>query len=63
MGIELRLLTTNTKAQVWSHSPASLDSVFSVVNAHDHPFIMVGKYALRWMGVPVHTGYTIDILV
>ncbi|KAG0130084.1 hypothetical protein HOY82DRAFT_609977 [Tuber indicum] len=24
---------------------------------------MVGKYALRWMGAPVYTGYTIDILV
>ncbi|KAG0131310.1 hypothetical protein HOY82DRAFT_608269 [Tuber indicum] len=24
----------------------------------DHPFIMVGKYAPRWMGVPVCTGYT-----
>ncbi|KAG0642976.1 hypothetical protein HOY80DRAFT_948377 [Tuber brumale] len=50
-------------AQVYSHGPSSLHSVFSVLNAHDHPFIMVGKYALRWMGVPVYTGYTIDILV
>lgn len=31
---------------------ASLETVFLVLNAHDHPFIMVGKYALRWMGVP-----------
>ncbi|RPA95738.1 hypothetical protein L873DRAFT_1697111, partial [Choiromyces venosus 120613-1] len=28
-----------------------------------HPFVMVGKYALPWMGVPVHTGYIMDILV
>ncbi|KAG0137702.1 hypothetical protein HOY82DRAFT_597516 [Tuber indicum] len=24
---------------------------------------MVGKYALRWMGVPAYTGYIVDILV
>ena len=31
---------------------ASFDTVFSVLNAHDHPFIMFGKYALMWMRVP-----------
>ncbi|KAG0130087.1 hypothetical protein HOY82DRAFT_592247 [Tuber indicum] len=50
-------------ARSWSQSPASLNSVFSVLNSHGHPFVMVGKYALRWMGVPAYTGYTVDILV
>ncbi|KAG0643604.1 hypothetical protein HOY80DRAFT_1020020 [Tuber brumale] len=50
-------------AQAWSPSVASLESVFTVLSDHDHPFVMVGKYALPWMGVPVHTGYIMDILV
>ncbi|KAG0129206.1 hypothetical protein HOY82DRAFT_610970 [Tuber indicum] len=51
------------QSRVWSQSPASLNSVFSVLNAYDHPFIVVGKYALRWMGVNVYSGYTVDVLV
>ncbi|RPA95482.1 hypothetical protein L873DRAFT_1845944 [Choiromyces venosus 120613-1] len=26
-----------------------------ILNDHDHPFVLVGKYALKWMGVPVYT--------
>lgn len=44
-------------AQAWSQSVASLESVFAVLSAHDHPFVMVGTYALRWMGVQVLPGY------
>lgn len=44
-------------AQAWSPSARSLESVFKVLSNHDHPFVMVGTYALTWMGVPVHTGY------
>ncbi|KAG0123483.1 hypothetical protein HOY82DRAFT_574899 [Tuber indicum] len=46
-------------AQAWSQSAASLESIYAipVLSIHDHPFVLVGKYALKWMGVPVHTGY------
>jgi len=44
-------------AQAWSPSARSLESVFQVLSDHNHPFFMVGKYALTWMGVLVHTGY------
>ncbi|KAG0633815.1 hypothetical protein HOY80DRAFT_1005673 [Tuber brumale] len=47
----------------WSPSPTSLHSVYLVLSAFDHHFIMVGKYALNWMGVPVFTSHTVDILV
>jgi len=33
-------------AQAWSPSARSLESVFKVLSDHDHPFVMVGKYAL-----------------
>ncbi|KAG0638147.1 hypothetical protein HOY80DRAFT_1048643 [Tuber brumale] len=47
----------------WSPSPASLHSVYSVLSALDHPLIMVGKYSLNWMGIPVFASHTMDILV
>ncbi|KAG0637015.1 hypothetical protein HOY80DRAFT_1138657 [Tuber brumale] len=50
-------------AEPWSQSAASLESVFSILNEHDHPFILVGKYALNWMGVPVCSGFIMNILV
>ncbi|PUU72270.1 hypothetical protein B9Z19DRAFT_1138313 [Tuber borchii] len=50
-------------AEPWSQSAASLESIFSILSEHDHPFVMVGKYALNWMGVPVHSGYIMDILL
>ncbi|RPA95971.1 hypothetical protein L873DRAFT_1696044 [Choiromyces venosus 120613-1] len=50
-------------AQAWSQSTASLESIFAVLSDHDHPFVMVGTYALRWMGVQVLPGYTMDILI
>ncbi|RPA97816.1 hypothetical protein L873DRAFT_1836217 [Choiromyces venosus 120613-1] len=50
-------------AQAWSQSAASLESIFAVLSDHDHPFIMVGTYALRWMGVQVLPGYIMDILI
>ncbi|KAG0643114.1 hypothetical protein HOY80DRAFT_947392, partial [Tuber brumale] len=50
-------------AQAWSQSAASLESIYAVLSIHDHPFVLVGRYALKWMGVPVHTGYVMDILV
>jgi len=49
-------------AQAWSPSARSLESVFHVLSDHDHPFVMVGTYALKWMGVGLHTGYIMDIL-
>jgi hypothetical protein len=30
-----------------------LDDVFDVLDAHRHPCILMGRYALRWMGVEV----------
>ena len=27
------------------------------LSKHHDPFVLVGKYALNWMGVPVHSGY------
>ncbi|PUU75244.1 hypothetical protein B9Z19DRAFT_1131621 [Tuber borchii] len=50
-------------AQAWTQSVASLESVFAVLSAHDHPFVMVGTYALRWMGVQLLPGYIMDILI
>jgi len=44
-------------AQAWAPSTLSLESVFKVLSNHDHPFVMIGKYALTWMEIPVHTGY------
>jgi len=44
-------------AQAWSPRARSLESVFKVLSNHNHQFVMVGKCALTWMGVPVHTGY------
>ena len=36
-----------------------MESVFKVLSDHDHPFVMVGGYALPWMGVSVHIGYVL----
>jgi len=47
-------------AQAWAPSAASLESVFKVLSDHNHPFVMVGTYALTWMGVPVCTGYVLS---
>jgi hypothetical protein len=30
-----------------------LDQVFDVLDAHTHPCIMMGRFALRWMGTGV----------
>ncbi|PUU78737.1 hypothetical protein B9Z19DRAFT_1083504 [Tuber borchii] len=50
-------------AKPWSQSVASLESIFAVLSDHDHPFVLIGKYALRWMGVQVIPGEIMDILV
>jgi hypothetical protein len=30
-----------------------LDTVFDILDAHRHPCIMMGRFALRWIGVGV----------
>lgn len=43
--------------QARSQSAASLESIYVVLSYYDRPFVLVGKYAIKWMGVPVHQGF------
>ncbi|KAG0125359.1 hypothetical protein HOY82DRAFT_571954, partial [Tuber indicum] len=50
-------------SEPWSQSAASLESILSVLNGRDHFFVQARTNALNWMGVPVCSGYIMDILV
>jgi len=40
-----------------------LDDVFDVLDAHQHPCIVMGRSALLWMGVPVSQSSYFDLLI
>ena len=41
---------------LWDHLKVGfLDEMLSIFDEHDHPVILVGHQAIRWMGVGVIT--------
>jgi len=40
-----------------------LDQVFDVLDSHTHPCIMMGRFALRWMGTGVFSEQPLDLLI
>ncbi|RPA96608.1 hypothetical protein L873DRAFT_1924700 [Choiromyces venosus 120613-1] len=41
-------------SQAWSQSATSLESIYMILNDHNHTFVLVEQFALKLMGVPVH---------
>jgi len=40
-----------------------LDQLFDVLDAHTHPCIIMGRFALRWMGTGVFSEQPLDLLI
>ncbi|KAL3688052.1 hypothetical protein R1sor_014361 [Riccia sorocarpa] len=54
---------TGDESPVNENDAGFFDHVAAVLNAFQHPVILVEEAAMRWMGVAVHPEYNLDLLI
>jgi len=47
----------------YHHKVGFLDEMFTILDEHDHPVVLIGDQALRWMAVRLGTDEDLDLLV
>jgi hypothetical protein len=61
--LDISTLKPEVITPVWALCPGYLDTVLSIFQRHDHPFILVSTLAMRWSGGNNCPQNEIDVLV
>jgi hypothetical protein len=61
--LDINILKPEVIKPEWAICPGYLDTVLSIFQRHDHPFILVSTLAMRWSGGNNLPEKGIDVLV